>query len=57
MPWFNYREMSDDDLRAVFAYLRSIKPVTNHVPQPLPPAAAQQASGQRIDELEESANQ
>ena len=25
---------------------RSIKPVTNHVPAPLPPAAAQQASSQ-----------
>ena len=32
MPWFNYAKMSDDDLRAVFAYLRSIKPVHNQVP-------------------------
>ena len=32
MPWFNYAKMSDDDLRAVFAYLRSIKPVRNQVP-------------------------
>jgi mono/diheme cytochrome c family protein len=38
MPWFNYREMSDDDLRAVFAYLRTLKPIRNEVPQPLPPA-------------------
>jgi hypothetical protein len=28
--------MTDEDLRSVFAYLRSIKPVVNHVPQPLP---------------------
>ena len=38
MPWFNYRHMSDDDLNAVFAYLRTLKPVENEVPQPLPPA-------------------
>jgi len=40
MPWFNYRNMTDDDLKAVFAYLRSIPPVTNHVPDPIPPAVA-----------------
>ena len=38
MPWFNYREMSDEDLAAVFAYLRTLKPVRNEVPQPVPPA-------------------
>jgi hypothetical protein len=32
MPWQNIREMSDDDLRAVYAYLRSIPPVSNKVP-------------------------
>jgi len=32
MPWFNYAKMSDEDLRSVYAYLRSIKPVKNHVP-------------------------
>ena len=44
MPWFNYREMNDDDLKAVFAYLRSIRPVANHVPEPLPPPSVQTAS-------------
>jgi mono/diheme cytochrome c family protein len=38
MPWFNYREMTDEDLAAVFAYLRTLKPIHNEVPQPLPPA-------------------
>lgn len=38
MPWFNYREMTDQDLAAVFAYLRTIKPTRNEVQQPLPPA-------------------
>jgi len=38
MPWFSLNVLTDDDLRAVFAYLRSIKPVANLVPQPVPPA-------------------
>jgi mono/diheme cytochrome c family protein len=40
MPWPAYSHMTDDDLRAVFAYLRTITPITNHVPNPAPPAAA-----------------
>jgi mono/diheme cytochrome c family protein len=40
MPWFNYRHMTDDDLAAVFAYIHSLKPIHNEVPQPLPPAPA-----------------
>ena len=39
MPWFNYREMTDEDLLAVYTYLRSLKPVYNEVPEPLPPSA------------------
>ena len=38
MPWFNYGQMTDEDLKAVFAYLRQIPPVKNKVPDPLPPA-------------------
>jgi len=37
MPWPNYAQMTDDDLRAVFAYLRQIRPVKNKVPDPIPP--------------------
>lgn len=37
MPWFNVAKMSDEDLRAVFAYLKSLPPVKNAVPNPLPP--------------------
>lgn len=37
MPWFNFAKMTDDDLRAVFAYLQSLPPVNNAVPNPLPP--------------------
>lgn len=34
MPWFNFTEMKEEDLRAIFAYLKSIKPVENVVPAP-----------------------
>jgi hypothetical protein len=38
MPWPAYRNATDDDLKAVYAYLRTIKPITNHVPDYQPPA-------------------
>jgi len=41
MPWFNYSKMTEEDLKAVYAFLRTIQPVQNHVPAPLPPAAPQ----------------
>jgi hypothetical protein len=37
MPWFNYTELTDDDLNAIFNYLKSIPPVKNVVPQPVTP--------------------
>jgi hypothetical protein len=37
MPWFVYANWTDDDMKAVFAYLKSIKPVNNLVPAPIPP--------------------
>lgn len=39
MPWFNVAKFSDTDLKAIFAYLKSTKPVKNVVPAPLPPGA------------------
>ena len=32
------RNATDEDLKAIFAYLRTIKPITNHVPDVQPPA-------------------
>jgi hypothetical protein len=32
MPWPAYRNATDEDLRAIYAYLRTIKPIVNHVP-------------------------
>jgi hypothetical protein len=34
MPWPAYSQMTDADLKAMFAYLRTIKPVVNAVPAP-----------------------
>lgn len=37
MPWVNYAEMTDEDVHAVFSYLKSIEPVENLVPAPISP--------------------
>jgi hypothetical protein len=37
MPWLNLRGASDDDLRAIFAYLRSVPAIRNEVPNPKVP--------------------
>lgn len=41
MPWTTYRNLNDEDLKAVFAYLKSTPPVQNVVPAPLPPVNMQ----------------
>lgn len=37
MPWEAFRNLSDEDLKAIYAYLRTIPPVKNRVPEPVPP--------------------
>jgi mono/diheme cytochrome c family protein len=37
MPWDAYRRMSDEDLEAVFAYLKTVKPVRHYIDNSLPP--------------------
>jgi len=37
MPWWNFANLTDEDLKAVFYYLKSTKPVKNVVPTPIPP--------------------
>ena len=48
MPWQNLNNLNDEDLKSVFAYLKSIKPVRNDVPDaviaPPPPASAANAA-------------
>jgi mono/diheme cytochrome c family protein len=42
MPWPSYAKMSDEDLKALFAYLKQVPPKKNKVPDPVivePPAA------------------
>lgn len=34
MPWFVYKNMNDEDLKSIFAYLKTTKPVENVVPAP-----------------------
>lgn len=37
MPWSSFRNLSDDDLKAMFAYLRTLKPVQHRVDNTEPP--------------------
>ncbi len=45
MPWMGYSQMTDEDLKAVYAYLRTVPPISNQAPAsipaeaPAPPAA------------------
>jgi len=39
MPWQSYRHLPESDLKAAFAYLKSIPPIRNKVPEYVPPKA------------------
>jgi cytochrome c553 len=36
MPWQDYAKLTDADMKAIFAYLKSLKPVKNQVPASFP---------------------
>lgn len=40
MPWQNYKDMKEEDLRAMYEYFMSTEPVENAVPAPLSPDRA-----------------
>ena len=40
MPWQFIGQMTDRDLKSVFAYLMTLKPIVNAVPDPIPPPEA-----------------
>jgi mono/diheme cytochrome c family protein len=40
MPWNWVGKMTDEDLKAIFAYLKSVPPIKNKVPDPVPPQPA-----------------
>jgi len=37
MPWPVYRNFTDADLKAIYAYLRTVPPLANRVPDPVAP--------------------
>ena len=39
MPWEMYMHMTDDEMKAIFSYLKSLKPINNLVPIPIPPVS------------------
>jgi hypothetical protein len=39
MPWIMYRNFTDEDILAVFTYLKSLPPIKNVVPAPVAPNA------------------
>ena len=46
MPWWNTKQMSDRDLRAMYRYIKSLGPKPNGVPRSLP--AGREPTGQYI---------
>lgn len=40
MPWEGLANLTDDDIEAIYMYLKSTKPVSNIPPSPIPPAGA-----------------
>jgi len=40
MPWQSLNGLTDEDLKAIFAYLKSIPAIRNRVPDPIAPAPA-----------------
>jgi hypothetical protein len=42
MPWPAYSHLTDEEMNAMFVYLKSIKPIKNAVPAPLPPKGKRQ---------------
>jgi cytochrome c553 len=51
MPWPNIAHATDDDLRAIFAYLKSLPPISNAVPQNKVNPEAMKAIGAAYDQM------
>jgi mono/diheme cytochrome c family protein len=47
MPWPTFSKLSDEDVRAIVAYLRSLPPVRHRVPESVEPGA--EASGRYVE--------
>lgn len=35
MPWPAFRNLNDEDLKSIYAFLRTVPPINNHVPDPV----------------------
>lgn len=40
MPWQSFAKLTDNDLRSIFVYLKSLKPVKNRIPEAVPPSTS-----------------
>jgi hypothetical protein len=38
MPWQGVAGLTDDDIKSIYAYLRTVPPIVNHVAAPVAPA-------------------
>jgi mono/diheme cytochrome c family protein len=45
MPWQFVGKMTDEDLKAIYTYLRTVPPVSNRVPAPVPPDEVKTTKG------------
>ena len=45
MPWQTFAKMTDSDLKAIFAYLRTLSPIENPVPDPIGPTGERLPTG------------
>jgi hypothetical protein len=57
MPWQDFNYLSDDELKDLFAYLKSLPPTKNHVPDPGDPAAFRCRRGRSRDDRRDRAGQ
>lgn len=53
MPWMDFAHMTDEDLKAIFAYLRSIPPIRNAVPDPKVPTPALDGITESFEKLKQ----
>ncbi len=44
MPWPAFRNLNDEDLKSIYAYLRTVPAITNHVPDPIAPMVTENVS-------------
>jgi mono/diheme cytochrome c family protein len=51
MPWWSLRETSDDDLRAMYRYIRSLQPPGDPAPAFLPPDQVPQRPYQQLPDM------